>query len=63
MERKPAQRRATDLPRVAEHRRDSDLSPVRKLLYPVVYGDRRYLRGERVIKPVLDRVGVWTARR
>jgi glycosyltransferase involved in cell wall biosynthesis len=49
--------------RVAEHRRGSDLSPVRKLLYPVVYGDRRYLRGERVIKPVLDRVGVWTLRR
>ena len=49
--------------RVAEHRRGSDLSRVRKLLYPVVYGDRRYLRGERVIKPVLDRVGVWTARR
>jgi glycosyltransferase involved in cell wall biosynthesis len=49
--------------RVAEHRRRSDLSSVRKLLYPVVYGDRRLLRGERVIKPLLDRVGVWTLRR
>ena len=36
---------------------------MRKLLYPVVYGDRRLLRGERFIKPVLDRVGVWTLRR
>jgi glycosyltransferase involved in cell wall biosynthesis len=49
--------------RVAEHRRASDLSPARKLLYPVVYGDRRLLRGERAIKPVLDRLGVWTLRR
>jgi len=49
--------------RVGEHRRGSDLSRVRKLLYPVIYGDRRLLRGERFIKPVLDRVGVWTLRR
>jgi glycosyltransferase involved in cell wall biosynthesis len=49
--------------RVAEHRRASDLSPARKLLYPVIYGDRKLLRGERVIKPLLDRAGIWTLRR
>jgi len=49
--------------RAGEHRRSSDLSPVRKVLYPIVYGDRKLLRGERVIKPLLDRVGVWTQRR
>jgi glycosyltransferase involved in cell wall biosynthesis len=48
---------------IEQHRRRSDLSTVRKLLYPIVYGDRRLLRGERFIKPVLDRAGIWTLRR
>jgi glycosyltransferase involved in cell wall biosynthesis len=48
---------------VAEYRRRSDLSPLRKVLYPVVYGNRRFLRGERVLKPLLDRAGIWTQRR
>ena len=49
--------------RVGEHRRSSDLSSLRKVLYPIVYGDRRLLRGEQAIKPLLDRVGIWTQRR
>jgi hypothetical protein len=49
--------------RVDEHRRRSDLSSLRKLLYPIVYGDRRLLRGERALKPLLDRAGIWTQRR
>jgi glycosyltransferase involved in cell wall biosynthesis len=48
---------------VGRNRRRSDLSPVRKVLYPVVYGDRRLLRGERVLKPLLDRARIWTLRR
>jgi glycosyltransferase involved in cell wall biosynthesis len=46
-----------------EHRRRSTLSPLRKLLYPVVYGGRRRLPFERRIKRLLDRAGVWTLRR
>jgi glycosyltransferase involved in cell wall biosynthesis len=46
-----------------EHRRRSDLSPVRKLLYPVVYGGRARLPFERRVKRLLDRAGVWTLRR
>ena len=49
--------------RVGEHRRSSDLSSLRKLLYPIVYGDRRLLRGERTLKPLLDRAGIWTQQR
>jgi hypothetical protein len=45
-----------------EHRSKSDLSRIRKLLYPIVYGERR-LRGVRFAKPLLDRAGVWTQRR
>jgi hypothetical protein len=45
------------------HRRSTDLSWPRRLLYPLVYGDRRLLRGERLVKPWLDRLGIWTARR
>jgi glycosyltransferase involved in cell wall biosynthesis len=50
-----AQRRA--------HRRRSDLSRARRLLYPIVYGDRRLTAGTRVLKPWLDRAGIWTQRR
>jgi glycosyltransferase involved in cell wall biosynthesis len=46
-----------------QNRRASDLSPPRRALYPLVYGDRKLLRGEKAIKPWLDRVGIWTARR
>lgn len=46
-----------------EHRRRTPLSPLRKVAYPVLYGDRRLLRHVRAVKPLLDRVGVWTPRR
>ena len=46
-----------------EHRRRSDLSPVRKLAYPFVYGGRRRLPFEPRVKALLDRYGVWTLRR
>ena len=49
--------------RLREHRRSSDLSDARKLLYPVVYGPRRRFRFERRVKSALDRLGVWTLRR
>jgi glycosyltransferase involved in cell wall biosynthesis len=48
---------------IGEHRRRSDLAPLRKLLYPVVYGGRRRLGIERHLKAALDRAGVWTLRR
>ena len=41
----------------------SDLSPARKLLYPVVYGGRRRFGIERRLKRLLDRAGLWTLRR
>jgi glycosyltransferase involved in cell wall biosynthesis len=44
------------------HRRASQLSPVRKLLYPVIYGARRRFRFESHVKAWLDRAGVWTLR-
>ena len=46
-----------------EHRRRSDLPPLRKLLYPVVYGARAEVPFERWIKPWLDRLGIWTLAR
>ena len=46
-----------------EHRRASQLSPVRKAMYPLVYGGRFRLPFERRVKKLLDRVGVWTLRR
>lgn len=48
---------------IAAHRRRSDLSPLRKALYPFVYGGRPRYRWERYAKKALDRVGVWTLRR
>jgi len=45
-----------------EHRRNSDLSPVRKLLYPIVYGRRRRRWFERRVRVWLDRRNVWTQR-
>jgi glycosyltransferase involved in cell wall biosynthesis len=46
--------------RIREHRRRSDLSPLRRLLYPVVYGARAELPFERRLKPIADRMGIWT---
>ena len=48
---------------LAEHRRRSSLPPLRKRIYPIVYGDRRTVPGLRFAKPLLDRAGIWTARR
>jgi hypothetical protein len=47
---------------VPQHRRASSLSPLRKLLYPIVYGGRRRFRFERRAKAWLDRIGLWTLR-
>jgi glycosyltransferase involved in cell wall biosynthesis len=46
--------------RLREHRRDSDLSPLRRALYPIVYGARAEVPFERQIKPWFDRLGIWT---
>ena len=43
-----------------EHRRASDLSPLRRTLYPLLYGSRGEIPLERVLKPVFDRFGIWT---
>jgi glycosyltransferase involved in cell wall biosynthesis len=48
---------------IAEHRARSDLSPLRKRLYPYVYGGRRRLGFERHVKALLDRTRIWTLRR
>jgi glycosyltransferase involved in cell wall biosynthesis len=61
-ERYEAMRRAHPglFARLPEHRRASDLSPLRRALYPVVYGARAEIPFERAIKPWFDRLGVWT---
>jgi len=46
-----------------EHRRRSNLSGVRKLLYPVVYGERARVPFEHLLKPIADRFGIWTLTR
>jgi glycosyltransferase involved in cell wall biosynthesis len=46
-----------------EHRRQSDLSGLRKLLYPVVYGERARVPFEHLLKPIADRFGIWTLTR
>ena len=46
--------------RLAEHRRASDLSPLRRALYPLLYGARAEIPFERQIKPWFDRLGIWT---
>jgi glycosyltransferase involved in cell wall biosynthesis len=48
--------------RLPEHRRRSSLSPVRKLLYPVVYGKRSRRGFERRVRVWLDDRGIWTQR-
>ncbi len=42
------------------HRRNSDLPPLKKALYPLVYGARAEIPFERRIKPWFDRLGIWT---
>lgn len=44
------------------HRRRSELSAVRKLLYPLVYGRRPRFGFERSVRVWLDRRGLWTQR-
>ena len=44
------------------HRRASELSRARKLLYPVLYGGRRRFPFEQRVKTWLDRAGIWTLR-
>lgn len=48
---------------IGEHRRRSDLSPLRRTLYPYVYGGRRRWGFERHVKALLDRLRIWTLRR
>src|SRR4051794_5897113 len=48
---------------LAEHRRRSTLSRTRRLLYPIVYGARAEVPFERLLKPWLDRLGIWTLTR
>ena len=45
------------------HRSQSDLGPLRRWLYPLVYGGRRRFRFEARIKRALDHLGIWTLRR
>ena len=56
-------RHATLFGGIQAHRRASDMSTGRKLLYPIVYGGRRRFGFERRIKATLDAMGVWTLRR
>ncbi len=49
--------------RLREHRRDSDLSILRRALYPLIYGARAELPFERRLKPLADRLGFWTRAR
>ena len=61
-ERYEAMRRAHPqlFARLPEHRRASDLSRVRRALYPIVYGGRAEIPFERRVKPWFDRLGIWT---
>jgi glycosyltransferase involved in cell wall biosynthesis len=49
--------------RLKEHRRRSDLSLLRRVLYPLVYGERESVPFQRWLKPWADRLGVWTLTR
>ena len=46
--------------RLREHRRDSDLSRMDRALYPIVFGARTAVPFERQLKPLFDRLGIWT---
>jgi glycosyltransferase involved in cell wall biosynthesis len=43
------------------HRRHSDLGRARRLLYPLVYGQRPRSRLDVRVKALLDRTGIWTS--
>jgi len=45
---------------LSTHRANSDLPPLKKALYPLVYGARAEIPFERRIKPWFDRLGIWT---
>jgi glycosyltransferase involved in cell wall biosynthesis len=64
-ERYEAMRRAHPelFARLPEHRAVSDLTPLRRALYPIVYGARAEIPFERAIKPWFDRLGIWTRAR
>jgi glycosyltransferase involved in cell wall biosynthesis len=49
--------------RLGDHRRHTDLSAVRRMLYPLVYGERPAVPFERRLKPLADRIGVLTLTR
>ncbi len=49
--------------RLPEHSRASDLSPLKKRLYPLVYGARAEVPFEHLLKPWFDRMGIWTRAR
>jgi glycosyltransferase involved in cell wall biosynthesis len=61
-ERYEAMRRAHPelFARLKEHRRASDLPLVKRALYPLVYGARAEIPFERQVKPLFDRLGIWT---
>jgi len=46
--------------RLREHRRASDLSRLDRMLYPIVFGARATVPFERQLKPLFDRLGIWT---
>jgi hypothetical protein len=48
--------------RLPEHRRASSLSPLRKALYPLLFGARPEVPLQRYVKPWFDRLGIWTRR-
>jgi glycosyltransferase involved in cell wall biosynthesis len=46
--------------RLPQYKRSSDLSPLQRALYPVLFGARAEVPFERRLKPLLDRLGIWT---
>jgi glycosyltransferase involved in cell wall biosynthesis len=61
------ERLRTDHPRLfselAAHRRRSPLHPLRKRLYPMIYGYRPRFPWDYRIKNLLERLGIWTVQR
>jgi glycosyltransferase involved in cell wall biosynthesis len=46
--------------RLPQYRRSTDLSLLRRVLYPVLFGARAEVPFERTLKPWFDRLGIWT---
>lgn len=46
--------------RLPQYRRSSDLSLLRRVLYPLLFGARPEVPFERTLKPWFDRLGIWT---